>query len=77
LVLVYFAGIITACAGLAMRGWAAGSRKMIWGVVAYSMIAVVLNAITPSAGERALWLPVTIIMAGCALVVALRKSKPH
>lgn len=53
---------------IGVPGWA------IWGVVAYLAIAVVLHVITPSAAERALWLPVILVMLVCALVVARQRS---
>jgi hypothetical protein len=34
-------------------------------------VSLVLNAITPSAGERRIWVPVTAVMLGTALIVAL------
>ena len=33
--------------------------------------AVVLNSITPSAGERRTWVPVTLVMLASSLVVAI------
>jgi hypothetical protein len=42
----------------------------MWVVVAYAFLGVVVNAITPSAGERLIWLPVTLVLAGCAIIVA-------
>ncbi len=39
-------------------------------VVAYTLVGVVLNAVTPSPRERLLWLPVACLLAVCALVVA-------
>ncbi len=50
--------------------WARHARWLIWVVVAYSVIGLILNLITPSAGERALWAPVTLIMLVSSLVVA-------
>lgn len=44
---------------------------LIWVVVAFSALSTVLNAITPSGGERRLWLPVAILMLGTSLVLAL------
>lgn len=53
--------------------WGVGrghGTKAIWVVVGYLALGVVLNAITPSAAERMLWLPVTIAMAITAALVA-------
>ena len=44
---------------------------LIWIVVAVSAVGLVLNLISPSAGERRLWVPVTIVMLATSLVVAL------
>lgn len=43
----------------------------IWFVVAFSAISVILNSITRSKRERAIWLPVTLVLLASSLVVAL------
>jgi hypothetical protein len=43
----------------------------MWVVVALSALAVVLNAITRSRVERAIWLPVSILLLAATAVVAL------
>ncbi len=43
----------------------------IWVIVGLLAISVVLNAITRSRLERAIWLPVTLVMLAAALTVAL------
>jgi hypothetical protein len=43
----------------------------IWVIVGLLAIAVVLNTITRSVVERAIWMPVTIVLFGSTLVVAL------
>jgi hypothetical protein len=70
-----FGGIVAARAGLALPGWRRASRRLIWMVVVYTLVGIVLNGATPSARERALWLPVTLVLAGCALVVARSTSE--
>jgi hypothetical protein len=65
-----FGAIVAARAQLAFPTWHRTSRWLIWVVVAYSIVGVVLNALTPSPRERALWLPVAIILAVCAVIVA-------
>jgi hypothetical protein len=62
--------VVAARAGLALPRWGPAARRLIWGVVALMLVGVVLNAMTPSPRERALWLPVTAVLAVCALVVA-------
>jgi hypothetical protein len=49
------------------------ARWLIWIVVVICTISLVLNLITPSAGERALWVPVLSLLLICSLVVALGK----
>ncbi len=44
---------------------------LAWVPVVVSAVAVVLNASTRSAGERRLWLPVTVVLLLCSLGVAL------
>jgi hypothetical protein len=45
-------------------------RWAIWVVVFYLVLAVFVHIITPSAAERALWLPVILVMLASAVVVA-------
>ena len=45
-------------------GWA------FWGVLGLAALAAVLNLITPSAPERLLWAPVTLVMLAAVLRVA-------
>jgi hypothetical protein len=68
--LLLFGAIVAARAGLALARWRRASRKLVWVVVAYTVVGVVLNAITPSPKERALWLPVTLVLCACAVAVA-------
>lgn len=48
---------------------------LIWVPVVVSALALLLNAITPSAGERRIWVPVTFIMLLASLVVAISPSR--
>ncbi len=63
--------IVLSRAGLVLPAWSGVVGWLIWGVVAIAATAVVLNAITPSAGERRLWVPVAAVMLVSSLVVAL------
>ena len=65
-----FGAVVAARAQLAFPRWRRTSRWLVWAVAAYSIVGVVLNALTPSPRERALWLPVAIVLAVCALIVA-------
>jgi hypothetical protein len=69
LVLLLFGVIVAARARLALTRWHAVSRKLIWVVVGYTVLGAVLNAITASPWERALWLPVTLVLGICAAAV--------
>ncbi|MGK2851992.1 MAG: hypothetical protein ACSLFN_13920 [Candidatus Limnocylindrales bacterium] len=44
---------------------------LIWVVVVFSAAGVFLNAISRSAGERRIWVPVTFVMLMSSLLVAL------
>ena len=70
LVLVVVALIVAARAHLLFPRWYGASRKLVWVVVGFSLVSVVLNAMTPSPLERAVWLPVTCGLLICSLVVA-------
>jgi hypothetical protein len=63
--------IVLSRADLVLPTWSEPAGWLIWGVVAIAFVAVVLNAITPSAGERRIWVPVALVMLVCGLVVAL------
>lgn len=65
-----FGAVVAARANLALLRWRRFARRLMWVVVAYAFLGVVVNAITPSAGERLIWLPVTLVLAGCAIIVA-------
>lgn len=67
--LAWFIHVIRARAGSPPR-----FRRMAWTVVAYCALGVVANAVTPSAAERALWLPVVTLMFATSLRVALRSA---
>jgi hypothetical protein len=58
-------------AGLVLASMAQALPWLIWVVVAFSGISLVLNAISPSAGERRIWVPVALVMLLSSLVVAL------
>jgi hypothetical protein len=69
------AAIVLARAELIQVSWLhKAARGRIWAVVALCAISLVLNLITPSAGERVLWVPVLSVLLICSLVVALGKT---
>lgn len=47
------------------------STVLSWVAVAYGAMAVMLNAATPSAVERVIWLPVSVLLLAAALVTVL------
>lgn len=65
-----FACVIAARAGVGLHALARASRWLAWIVVAISAVGLVLNLITPSAGERMLWVPVAVVLLVCAVLVA-------
>ena len=71
LVLVGVALVVLAHAGLLLPAIAEAVPWLIWLAVTLSAVSLVLNAITPSAGERRLWVPVTVVLLVSSLVVAL------
>jgi hypothetical protein len=70
LMLLAFGAIVAARAGLMLSRWHSASRYLIWLVIAYAVVGSVLNVITPSAVERAVWLPVVLTLGICAILVA-------
>lgn len=72
--LVGMAAVVLARAGLVLPGWARVSRWLVWGVVAFATLSLVLNLITPSAGERAIWAPVALLLLISSALVAFPES---
>ena len=72
-ILAGLALVILARAGIALPKWSRTSRWLVWVVVAFSALSLVLNLITPSARERAIWAPVALIMLVSSVIVAVRK----
>lgn len=54
--------------------WSSLAGRLVWGVVALGAISLVLNLITPSAGERAIWAPVALVLLLSSTVVAMTDS---
>ena len=65
------AGIVLAGANVFGLTLDPALRWLIWLPVGLSAIAVVLNVITPSAGERRIWVPVSLVLLASSLVVAV------
>jgi hypothetical protein len=73
-ILALLALVVLARAGIALPQWSRASRWLIWVAVAFSTISLVLNIITPSADERAIWAPVALVMLICSVLVAVSKT---
>jgi hypothetical protein len=63
--------VVLSAAGLVLPEFAVAFPWLVWVPVAVSAIAVVLNAISRSAGERRIWVPVSLVLLLCSLLVAL------
>lgn len=68
------AAIVLARAGLILPRWTHAARRLVWGIVGLTAVSLVLNLITPSAGERALWAPVAAVLLFSSATVAFNKS---
>ncbi|KPK53775.1 MAG: hypothetical protein AMS22_06960 [Thiotrichales bacterium SG8_50] len=71
LVLILFALVVLARAGVMFNNYSAFSTLAIWGVAAFCLLNAILNTITQSKWERIIWLPVTIVLFACSVYVAL------
>lgn len=67
------AAVVLARAGLILPGWAQASGWLVWIVVAITALSLVLNLITRSAGERAIWAPAAALLVISSLAVALAR----
>jgi hypothetical protein len=71
--LLGMATVVLVRAGLiGARRWLA-ARWLIWLVVAFAAVSLVLNLITPSAGERMIWAPVALLLLVSSIVVAITR----
>jgi hypothetical protein len=69
-ILAGLAAVILARAGLILPSWSRASRWLAWVVVAFAAVSFVLNLITPSAGERAIWAPTALLLLISSAMVA-------
>jgi len=72
--LVGMAAVVLARAELVLAAWSRAARWLIWVVVGFSALSLVLNLITPSAGERAIWAPIAFLLLISSAVVAFTNS---
>ena len=69
--IVGMAAVVMSRAGLLLAGWSHAARRLVWVVVAFAGVSLTLNLITPSAGERAIWAPVALLLLATSAVVAM------
>jgi hypothetical protein len=62
---------VLSAAGLVLPDLAVTLPWLIWVAVVVSALAVVLNAISRSAGERRIWVPVAAVLLVTSLLVAI------
>ena len=70
-VIALLAVAVLSAAGLVLPNLAASLPWLVWVAVVVSALAVVLNAISRSAGERRIWVPVSGVLLVSSLLVAL------
>jgi hypothetical protein len=70
-VIALLAVVVLSAAGLVLPDLAAAAPWLVWIPVAVSALAVVLNSISRSAGERRIWVPVAMLLFLSSLIVAL------
>ena len=68
------AAVILARAGLIFPRRSRVSRWLAWVVVAFAAVSLILNLITPSAGERAIWAPTALLLLISSAMVAFSSS---
>jgi hypothetical protein len=62
---------VLSVAGIVVPGLKEAAPWLAWAAVVFSAVAVMLNALSRSAGERKIWVPVTLVMLISSLLVAL------
>lgn len=73
-VIALLALIILSAAGLVLPSLADTLPWAVWVAVAVSLVSLALNAISRSAGERRIWVPVALVMLVSSFTVALAAS---
>ena len=69
--IAFLAVAVLSAAGLVAPDLAIAVPQLVWVAVVVSALALVLNAISRSAGERRIWVPVAAVLLVSSLVVAL------
>jgi hypothetical protein len=73
-VLCILAAAVLSRAGVVDLPVARDLPSLVWVAVAFSAVSLVLNAISRSAGERRIWVPVALVMLASSLIVATSSS---
>jgi hypothetical protein len=71
LLIALLAVAVLSAAGLVLPEVAVALPWLVWVAVVVSAVAVALNAISRSAGERRIWVPVASVLFVSSLLVAL------
>ncbi len=71
ILIALLAVVVLSAAGLVLPDLATAAPWLVWVAVVVSAIAVVLNVISRSAGERRIWVPVATVLLVSSLLVAL------
>lgn len=68
--LLALGAVVLIRAGLVGSRWKPVTSKLVWFVVVYCGLGAIANAMTPSVWERVIWVPVTLVLLACSLIVA-------
>ena len=74
MLLAGLAVLVLSAAGLLVPGLIATWPWLAWLPVAVSVVAVILNAASRSAGERRIWVPVAVVLLVTSLTVAVGRT---
>lgn len=77
LLLLALTAVVLARQRVALARLAHPAGWLIWVVVAFAALSLVLNLLTPSAGERAIWSPVALVLFLASLLVATGPDVPN
>ena len=72
--IAFTALVVMSRAGVALPRLARASRWLAWVVVSLLSLSLVGNLLSPSGGERMLWVPVLILMLIASILVARRRA---
>jgi hypothetical protein len=73
--LLGMAAVVLARADIILPQWSRVSRLLIWFVVVFAALSLILNLITPSAGERSIWAPTAFLLLISSIVAFTKSSK--